>query len=85
MISELPHVVLMEDHEKAERREKLRQLVQSLPDRQKEVIHLRFFMNLKNEEIAEVLNINYQSVSNLLVRALKKIKTLYTLPVTEKG
>lgn len=56
------------------RRKLLKEQVQNLPKRQREVVHLRYFQNLKNDEIAEILNINYQSVSNLLHRALEKLK-----------
>ncbi len=48
--------------------------IQSLPTRQKEVINLRYYQNLTIEEIAGVLNINYQSVSNLLYRGIKTLK-----------
>lgn len=48
--------------------------IQNLPTRQKEVINLRYFQNLKTEEIAEVLDINYQSVSNLLYKGIKALK-----------
>lgn len=57
-----------------ERKKRLKKILQQLPERQREVIHLRYFQNLKNEEIAEILNVNYQSVSNILYRAVKKLK-----------
>ncbi|MCR9288542.1 MAG: sigma-70 family RNA polymerase sigma factor [Bacteroidetes bacterium] len=57
-----------------ERRHKLKTKLEQLPERQREVIHLRYFQNLKNEEIADIINVNYQSVSNLLHRAVKNLK-----------
>ncbi len=57
-----------------ERKRKLTKQLKQLPDRQREVIHLRYFQNLKTEEIAEIINVNYQSVSNILYRAIKKLK-----------
>jgi len=57
-----------------ERKNILRQRLTQLPERQREIIHLRYFQNLNHEEIADILNINYQSVSNLLHRALTKLK-----------
>ena len=48
--------------------------IENLPIRQKEVINLRYYQNLNNEEIAEVLGINYQSVSNLLYKGIKTLK-----------
>jgi len=57
-----------------ERLLKVYQTIHTLPTRQKEVIHLRYFQNLRTEEIAEVLNINYQSVSNLLYKGIQKMR-----------
>ena len=51
--------------------------LQNLPTRQREVIHLKFFQNLKTAEIAELLNINYQSVSNIIHRGLNTLKTKF--------
>ncbi len=57
-----------------QRRQVLSQLLEILPDRQKEVIHLKYYQNFDNKQISDILNINYQSVSNLLHRALNSIK-----------
>lgn len=46
----------------------------NLPQRQREVIHLKYFKGLKSSKISEVMNINYQSVSNLTFRALASLK-----------
>lgn len=45
-----------------------------LTDRQREVILLRFFHGLEFHEISQVLEMNVQSVRNLLFRALDKIR-----------
>lgn len=57
-----------------ERRHQLSQILEILPDRQKEVIHLKYYQNFDNKQISDILNVNYQSVSNLLYRALNSIK-----------
>lgn len=63
------------DYEAAKaRRKRLKKALLQLPKRQREAIHLRYFQNLKNDEIAEIIDINYQSVSNLLQRAILKLK-----------
>jgi len=57
--------------------DKIRQIqaaVQNLPKRQQEIIHLRFYQEIKNKEIADIMGISYQSVGNLLQRAIKHIK-----------
>jgi len=45
-----------------------------IPQRQKEIIYLRFFQNLNREQIAEVLGITPQTVSNILQMAFKSIR-----------
>lgn len=66
------HIIQEELNE--ENLRKLHISIQKLPTRQKEVINLRYYQNLTTEEIAEVLNINYQSVSNLLYKGIKGLK-----------
>lgn len=46
-------------------------LMNELPERQKEVVYLRFFQNLDRDEIADLMQIQPQSVSNLLQSAFK--------------
>jgi RNA polymerase sigma factor (sigma-70 family) len=50
--------------------ESLNQALQKLSNKQKEIIHLRYVENMAYDEIAELLNINYQSVRNLVHRAI---------------
>jgi RNA polymerase sigma factor (sigma-70 family) len=54
--------------------EKLEKTFNALNPRQKEAIYLRYKMNLPYEEIARILNINYQSARNLIHRAVSKIR-----------
>lgn len=46
-----------------------------LSPREKQVVILRFFEDLKLSEIAEILNENLNSVKSLLYRSLKKLKS----------
>lgn len=48
--------------------------LEQLPKRQKEVVYLKFFEDLSRDEIAEVMGIHSQSVSNLLQAAFKQMK-----------
>lgn len=55
-----------------------------LPQRQKEIIYLRFFDNLDYQEISEITTLNYQVVRNQVYKAmlkLKKIMHLILLPL----
>ena len=45
-----------------------------LPQRQREVIYLKYYENLSYPEIADVLHINYQSVVNLVFRAIQRLR-----------
>ncbi|GAB4022138.1 RNA polymerase sigma factor [Spirosoma koreense] len=47
----------------------------SLPAREREALYLRFYENLSIPEIAEVMNVNRQSVSNFLQKALNKLRS----------
>ncbi len=60
--------------EERERLGKLNDLVNRLPPRQKEIIYLRYYQGLEKSQIAEVLDIHYQSVSNLLHRTLTALR-----------
>ena len=48
-----------------------------LTARQWEILHYRFVEELSIEEIASLLNVNYQSVSNSIQRSLKKMRNFY--------
>lgn len=53
---------------------KLKRLLDELPERQKEVIYLKFFQEMDRGQISEVMNISPQTVSNLLQIAIKQLK-----------
>lgn len=50
---------------------------QNLSARQQEIIYLYYVNELKHEEIAEVMEINYQSSKNLLFRSLSRLRDIY--------
>lgn len=47
-----------------------------LPPRLKETIYLKFYKNLSNKEVAEVMQVNYQSVGNSVQKAIAKLKKI---------
>jgi RNA polymerase sigma-70 factor (ECF subfamily) len=66
----------IEQHEAdSESQHKVRRAIDALPKRQQEVVFLKFYKGLENEQIAELMDINRQSVANLLFRALGSLKT----------
>jgi RNA polymerase sigma factor (sigma-70 family) len=48
--------------------------LENLPQRQREAVYLKFYEDLTRDQIAEVMGINAQSVSNLLQVAIKHLK-----------
>ena len=61
---------LIADEITADKVTRLNQLINDLPSRQKEALYLRYNQELTVDQIAHMLDINYQSANNLLHRAL---------------
>ena len=52
----------------------LQKHLKALPERQRLVLHLKYFQNLSSKQIGEILDINTQSGSNLLYRGLNSLR-----------
>lgn len=52
----------------------LRKAIELLTNREREVIYLRFFLELTYDEICEAMNLSYQVVMNYVHRALKALR-----------
>lgn len=48
--------------------------INSLPERQRELVFLRFYYNLKYLEIAKIMEVNEQTVRNLMQRTLSNLR-----------
>ena len=59
---------------------RLTNVISRLSKRQQEIIYLRFYQNLENEDISNVMGLGRQSVSNLLYKTLKEMKEIW-IPV----
>lgn len=55
-------------------RNEITRLLNTLTDRQREVIYYRYIEEMDLQEICSLMNMNYQSVQNLIQRSLKKMK-----------
>ena len=53
----------------------------SLPAREREALYLRYYGDLSIPEIAEVMNVNRQSVSNFIQKAIAKLRKSSLSPV----
>ncbi|GGN03047.1 hypothetical protein GCM10010967_42150 [Dyadobacter beijingensis] len=53
---------------------KVRTAIEELPRRQKEAVFLKYFEGMDNEQIADLMQVNRQSVANLLFKAITSLK-----------
>ena len=74
---ELFPLLSFDDSEVDDRARRLMQVFSLLSSHQQEIIYLYYVNELKHEEIAEIMGINYQSSKNLLFRSLSSLKKLY--------
>ena len=63
--------------EKSEINKKVREIVATLPQKQREVIEYKFYENLKNREIAEKMKIKEDTVKEYYKIAKKKLKVKF--------
>jgi len=54
----------------------LRQFIEKLSPREREIVYLKYFQGFDNFEISELLEIKYQTVRNILANAIKKLRAL---------
>jgi len=66
--------LLLEEEADELRKKKMSQVLNGLPRRQREVIYLKYYEELSYQQIAQVLDMNYQSVVNLIHRAIQKLR-----------
>ena len=60
----------------------LKELISNLPKRQQEAINLRYYHNFSNEEIAQIMGVNYQSACKFVYTALKSLKLNLQVSIT---
>jgi len=53
---------------------KIRGLISSLPEREREAIYLKYFRNLSYRQITEIMGVNYKSARMLVYRALTSLR-----------
>lgn len=66
--------ILIQKENSFEQNTKLVKLLNSLTDRQREIIWLHYFEGKTYSEVAEILDVNYQSILNNLQRSFRKIR-----------
>lgn len=73
-----------DDEWKAEHLERIRGVIDYLPDREADLISLYFFFNKKQTDIAEIFGITQAAVSYRIRRAIERIKFLVEMPTLTK-
>ncbi|GHB68378.1 RNA polymerase sigma factor [Persicitalea jodogahamensis] len=58
----------------SEEKSKVIEAISGLPKRQKEAVFLKYYQGLDNEQIAELMVVNRQSVANLLHKAILNLR-----------
>ncbi|MDX1522113.1 MAG: sigma-70 family RNA polymerase sigma factor [Anaerolineae bacterium] len=54
---------------------RLREMIARLSDRDQEILYLRFYGRLTNREIARIMELKEKTVSVIILRALRKLRT----------
>jgi RNA polymerase sigma factor (sigma-70 family) len=52
----------------------LQKAMTRLSDRQREIVHMKYFLKMEYEDIARVMDLNYQSARNLVTRSLAALR-----------
>jgi RNA polymerase sigma factor (sigma-70 family) len=66
--------MLISSESMSQKEREIRNAINCLPRRQQEVIFLKFYEGLSNDEIAKVMQIERQTVSNFIYRAISQLK-----------
>jgi RNA polymerase sigma factor (sigma-70 family) len=69
--------LLIAEEQEMEEQQKLREMLDTLTPRQKEVIYYRYIQGMKLDEICKLMDLNYQSLQNLIQRSILKIKKAF--------
>ncbi len=74
LISFSPEDFIIDNEHQKETTIHLSQIMNQLSERQREIIYLRFYQSMDYDEIAEITGLNYQSVRNLMYKAMKSLR-----------
>ncbi|GHV47842.1 hypothetical protein FACS1894181_02150 [Bacteroidia bacterium] len=68
---------MIDNEDERERIDKINLILNMLTPRQKEVIYYRYVEGMGMGDICKAMEMNYQSVQNLIQRSIKKLKTSF--------
>jgi RNA polymerase sigma factor (sigma-70 family) len=70
--------LMIESEQRREQKQRIARMMGNLTSRQQEILYYRFVEELSHEEIGRLMQMNYQSVRNLLHRTILKIRSTAT-------
>ena len=70
--------ILISEETKDDHHKKLKKALDTLSSRQREAIYLRYYEEMDYEEICEIMEINYQSVRNLISKGVTDLRKYLT-------
>jgi len=69
-----PEQYWVDREQREQERSRMKELFESLPDREKEAVYLKYYRNLSYREIMEIMGVSYKSARMLVYRGLKAIR-----------
>ena len=73
-LTSAPAEVLSENEGYQEMRRTLARAIEKLSPRQQEVVFLLFYEGMSHQEVAQIMDISYQGVANLVCRTMKALR-----------
>ncbi|MBK8054188.1 MAG: sigma-70 family RNA polymerase sigma factor [Saprospiraceae bacterium] len=71
--------MMIHDEVDKDKKERLQEAFKELSSRQREAIFLKYYQEMSYEQICEVMDINYQSVRNLISKGIIELKRIIGL------
>lgn len=68
--------LIIHQEENTQRSRALKQAMDQLSDKQREILYLKYFDGMSYEEIEEIMSINYQTARNYVYEGLKALKVV---------
>lgn len=75
LIEHSPEFKLINIQGRQDRDKKIKKVIKMLPQRQQEVIYLKFYAEMSYQQIADTMNISIPALYNLLSKAIKKLRS----------
>jgi RNA polymerase sigma factor (sigma-70 family) len=69
-----PEEIMTHQESETFKNKNISNLLNKLPNRQKEAIYLKYYSGLNTKDIANVMDLNYQSAANTIHKAIKNLR-----------